>query len=64
MTAVPTWEQFLAPSLRFLSDGELHRARDVREAAASELQLSDEARREVIPSGQLRWENRALWALS
>ena len=64
MSEVPTWEHFMAPSLRFLTDGETYRAREVREAAGEELQLSDEARAELIPSGQPRWENRALWALS
>ena len=54
----------MAPSLRFLTDGETYRAREVREAAGAELQLTDEARAELIPSGQPRWENRALWALS
>lgn len=64
MTEVPTWDQFMAPSLEFLCDGQTHRAREVREAAASHFQLSDSARRELIPSGQRRWENRANWALS
>ncbi len=61
---VPTWDRFLAPSLRFLADGELHRARDVRAAVAVGLALTDEALAELIPSGQRRWENRANWALS
>ncbi len=64
MTEVPTWDQFMAPSLRFLSDGLIHRAREVREAVAVQLQLSDSARQELIPSGERRWENRANWALS
>jgi restriction system protein len=54
----------MAPSLRFLSDGLVHRAREVREAAAAELQVTENARAELIPSGQRRWENRANWALS
>jgi restriction system protein len=64
VTEVPTWEKFMLPSLRFLSDGDTHRARDIREAAAIELNVSDSGRAEVIPSGQRRWENRANWALS
>lgn len=64
MTDVPTWEHFMAPSLRVLSDGALHRARDIRAAVAEMLALSEDARDELIPSGQRRWENRANWALS
>lgn len=64
MTEVPTWEYFVAPALRFLSDGVGHKAGDVREAAANELGLTERARQEMIESGQRRWENRANWALS
>lgn len=54
----------MAPSLRFLSDGQTRRAREVREAVAEHFQLSISARQELISSGQRRWENRANWALS
>lgn len=64
MSSVPTWERFMAPSLKVLSDGQLHRSRDIREAVADALALSSVARDELIPSGQRRWENRANWALS
>lgn len=64
MTAVPTWEKFLAPSLRVLDDGALHSARSIRDAAAEELGVTQAAKSELIPSGQRRWENRANWALS
>ena len=63
MTEVPMWEHFMAPSLRILSDGRDHRARDVREAVADELGLTEPARQEVIQSGQRRRENRANWDL-
>lgn len=46
MTAVPVWEQFVAPSLRFLSDGKTYPAREIREAAGDRLDISDEARHE------------------
>lgn len=64
MTSIPTWDQFMAPSLRVLSDGEIHRARDVCNAAADELGVPEEQRAELIPSGQPRYQNRGLWALS
>ena len=64
MTSIPTWDQFMAPALRVLADGEVHRARDICNAASDELGVSDEGRKELIPSGQPRYQNRALWALS
>lgn len=64
MTTIPTWDAFMAPSLRALTDGQTRRARHVYEAAADELDVTDEQREELIPSGQPRYINRALWALS
>lgn len=64
MTTMPTWEEYMTPSLRVLSDGEVHRARDIYSAAADELGVTEEQRAQLIPSGQPRYINRALWALS
>ena len=64
MTTIPTWDAFMAPSLRALTGGQTRRARDVYEAAADELDVTDEQREELIPSGQPRYINRALWSLS
>lgn len=61
--AVPTYDKFIEPVLRFLAgkpDGVL--ARDVHEAAADALNLDDNQRAEVIASGQLVYKNRAGWA--
>lgn len=63
MTA-PTWDQYMAPSLRVLSDGEIQRNRAIVEAAAELLQLTDEQRQVMIPSGQHQWVNRGNWAIS
>lgn len=64
MNPVPTWDQYMAPSLKVLSDGEVHRARDVCDAAADLMGVSPEERLQTIPSGQLRFRNRGTWALS
>lgn len=64
MTSIPTWDQFMAPCLRVLLDGQTKRARDINLAAADELGVTEEQRQELIPSGQARYLNRALWALS
>ncbi|MBB2893734.1 restriction endonuclease [Flexivirga oryzae] len=61
---VPTWEQYMLPSLQYLSDGEIHRTREIVVAAGDILGLTDEERRIVIPSGQEHWVNRGNWALS
>ena len=64
MNPVPTWDQYMAPALRVLSDGEIHRARDIRPAAADMLGVSAEERLKTIPSGEPRYRNRSNWALS
>lgn len=61
---VPTWEDYMAPSLEYLSDGQVHRTREIVEAAGTLLELTDEQRQIIIPSGQEQWVNRANWALS
>ncbi|MDP2391595.1 MAG: winged helix-turn-helix domain-containing protein, partial [Acidobacteriota bacterium] len=62
--AVPTYDQFVEPILRFLADHpDGATARDVHEAAARVLQVSDTDRAEILPSGvQLVYKNRAGWA--
>ncbi|MBD2760538.1 restriction endonuclease [Yimella sp. cx-573] len=64
MTEVPTWERYMAPSLRVLSDGQVHRTREIVDAAANLLELADEHRTILIPSGQHQYVNRGNWALS
>lgn len=63
MTA-PTWDQYMAPSLRVLSDGEVHRTRNIVEAATELLGVTSEQRQILIPSGQEQYRNRGNWALS
>lgn len=61
--AVPTYDKFIEPVLRFLAtrpEGAL--IRDVREEAADRLGLDEHQRAETIASGQLMYQNRAGWA--
>ncbi|MCP1206766.1 restriction endonuclease [Pantoea sp. B550] len=61
--AVPTYDKFIEPILRFLAGKpEGIPARDAHEAAADALNLDDNQRAEVIASGQLVYKNRAGWA--
>jgi restriction system protein len=61
---VPRYEKFIEPILRYLAatpDGAV--ARDVHEAAATVLELSESDRDELLPSGsQHVFKNRAGWA--
>lgn len=62
--AVPTYDTFIEPILRYLAarpSGAL--ARDAHEAAAQALQVSEADRQELLPSGtQPIYKNRAGWA--
>lgn len=62
--AVPTYDQFIEPLLRYLvqhPDGVS--ARQAREDVASQLDLTEEDREQLVPSGtQATYKNRAGWA--
>jgi restriction system protein len=62
--AVPTYDLFIEPILRLLSQHpEGIAVKDAHEAAADALGVSDEERQELLPSGtQLVYKNRAAWA--
>lgn len=60
----PTIDQFRPVVLRVLNDGQERAVRDVCELVADHMNLSDEVRAEVIPSGQPRYVNRINWACS
>lgn len=60
---VPTYDRFIEPVLRFLAQNpEGARAREVHEAAADALALTDEDRQQTVPTGQPLYNNRAGWA--
>lgn len=61
--AVPTYDKFIEPILRLLSehpDGML--AKDAHDAAAGRLGLSEDDREQVLSTGQAVYKNRAGWA--
>ena len=61
---VPTYDKFIEPILRYLAQhSEGAAARDVHEAAAVALGLSDADKQQLLPSGrQPVYKNRAGWA--
>jgi restriction system protein len=60
---IPTYEQVMLPFLRHLADGQEHGLNDTHDALADQFGLTDEERRELLPSGlQPIFRNRVGWA--
>lgn len=64
MITVPIWPEFVLPVLQALSDGQTRTSRAIRTATFDLMALDDEARAEVLPSGESRAHNRAGWAIT
>lgn len=64
MSEMPTWEEFMVPTLKVLQSGEVLSRRDVGTLAAREAGVEPAQMNEVIASGQLLYQNRVGWALS
>jgi restriction system protein len=61
--SIPDYQTLMLPLLRFAADGKEHRFREAVEYLASELSISDEERKELLPSGTaLVFDNRVGWA--
>lgn len=61
--AVPKFFEFFKGFLLAVKDGELHTAKEVRQILALDMQLSQEDRAEMLPSGkQSTFDNRVAWA--
>jgi len=62
---IPDFQSLMRPVLEHLADGQLHRAREVKEAMADRFELTEAERAELIPSGRARSiDNRVGWALT
>lgn len=65
MAEMPTWEEFMVPTLRVMSDGTLRHWREFQPLVADEANLTSDQRTEMLPSGnQLKYQNRIGWAVS
>lgn len=61
--AVPKFFEFFEAFLKVINDNNLHTAKDVRNAIAKEMSLSDDDLAEMLPSGRQRtFDNRVAWA--
>lgn len=65
MTEMPTWEGFMIPVLRVMSDGAVRHLREVHPLVADDIGLTGVQREEMLPSGnQPKYVNRIGWAVS
>lgn len=62
--SLPTWEGFMVPCLRALSDGSTRSRREMNGVVADLVGLDADDRALVIGSGQPQFANRIGWALS
>jgi restriction system protein len=61
--AIPDFQSIMLPLLRFYADGKEHANREPIDHLADEFGLSDEERKELLPSGrQAVLDNRIAWA--
>lgn len=61
--AIPSFQSFLLPILKFTSDGKEHVMKEAREVLAKEFNLSEDDLLEKLPSGRIsRFNNRVAWA--
>ena len=60
---VPSYQDFMLPTLKLIADNCEHKSRDIVEEAADMLGLTEEDRQEKLPSQtQATYYNRAMWA--
>jgi restriction system protein len=61
--AIPDYQTLMLPVLKTAADGSEHRIRDVIESLADEFRLTEDERRQLLPSGrQTTFDNRVHWA--
>ncbi len=62
--AVPDFQSFMLPLLKFSADGTEHTQSEAVDALARQLNITDADRKEMLPSGrQARFDNRIAWAV-
>lgn len=60
---IPTYDKLMLPLLQFAGDGKPHHIRDAIIAIADYLQLSDDDRQELLPTGRkFKFDDRVQWA--
>jgi restriction system protein len=60
---IPDYQTLMLPLLKLVSDGQEHKYRDIIETLATEFEVTDEERKELLASGnQAIFDNRVGWA--
>lgn len=60
---IPDYQSCMLPLLKFYADGQEHKFREAVEVLTKDFKLTDEERRELLPSGQQEvFDNRIGWA--
>jgi restriction system protein len=60
---IPDFQSIMLPLLKILGDGKIYRYREIIELLATEFQVTEAERKEVLPSGQQGiFDNRVGWA--
>lgn len=62
--AVPTWREFMVPTLEVLNDGQVRRLRELCSMVANKVSLNEAERTERLSGGEIKYENRIGWATS
>jgi restriction system protein len=63
--AIPDYQTIMLPLLKFAADNKEHFLREAVDCLADEFELSEEERKEMLPSGtQILFNNRVAWALT
>jgi restriction system protein len=61
--AIPDYQSTMLPLLKYTADGKDHPIREVIETLADQFNLTEQERRELLPSGQQAiFDNRVAWA--
>lgn len=61
--AVPSYQDFMLPTLKLIADNNEHKSRDIVEKVADMLGLTEEDKQEKLPSQtQATYYNRTMWA--
>src|SRR6266700_4161066 len=61
--AVPDYQSLMLPLLKLAADGNEHKLSEATETLAQQLNLNDQDRKELLPSGrQRKFDNRVHWA--
>lgn len=62
--AIPTFEEFMLPSLECMADGQTRKISDLVEIVANNMKISEDDRKDMVPSQvEPRYVNRINWAI-